>query len=45
MKKKNMGGRRRPPTGNDRRRPEYATCIGVCKRLDTLSKCKIFKYL
>lgn len=32
MKKKNMGGRRRPPTGDDRRRPEYATCIGVCKR-------------
>ncbi|KAK9230263.1 hypothetical protein WN944_023230 [Citrus x changshan-huyou] len=24
-----MGGRRRPPTGDDRRRPKYVTCIGV----------------
>ncbi|KAK9221884.1 hypothetical protein WN944_010315 [Citrus x changshan-huyou] len=27
-----MGGRRRPPTGEDQWRPEYATVIGVCKR-------------
>ncbi|KAK9207998.1 hypothetical protein WN944_000349 [Citrus x changshan-huyou] len=27
-----MGGRRRPPTGDDRRQPEYVTCIRFCKR-------------
>ncbi|KAK9181552.1 hypothetical protein WN944_024689 [Citrus x changshan-huyou] len=32
MKKKNIGGRRKPPTGDDQRRPEDATIIGVCKR-------------
>ncbi|GAY50449.1 hypothetical protein CUMW_126740 [Citrus unshiu] len=31
MKKKNMGGRRRPPTGDDQRWPGYATGIRVCK--------------
>ena len=45
MKKKNMGGRRRPPTGDNRRQPGYATGIRVCKRLVTLSKSKILKYL
>ncbi|KAK9195553.1 hypothetical protein WN943_003676 [Citrus x changshan-huyou] len=28
MKKKNIGGRRRPPTGDDQRRSEGATVIG-----------------
>ncbi|KAK9212121.1 hypothetical protein WN943_001502 [Citrus x changshan-huyou] len=29
MKKKNIGGRRRPPTGDDQRQSEDATVIGV----------------
>ncbi|KAK9212064.1 hypothetical protein WN943_001444 [Citrus x changshan-huyou] len=29
MKKKNIGGRRRPPTGDDQQRPDDATVIGV----------------
>ncbi|KAK9174988.1 hypothetical protein WN944_026992 [Citrus x changshan-huyou] len=36
MKKKNIGGRRRPPTGDDQRRSEDATVIGVCKSLQCL---------
>ena len=45
MKKKNMGSWRRAPTGDDRRRPGYATGIGVCNRLVSLSKSKILKHL
>ena len=45
MKKKNMGGWRWPLTSDDRRRGGYAIGIGVCKRLVTLSKSKILKYL
>ncbi|KAK9193005.1 hypothetical protein WN944_003701 [Citrus x changshan-huyou] len=32
MKKKNIGGWRRPSTDDDQRRPKDATVIGVCKR-------------
>ena len=44
-KKTNIGGQTRPPTGDDRRQPKYATGIGVCKKLVILLKSKIFKYL
>ena len=36
MKKKDIGGRKRPATGDDQWWLEDATVIGVCKMLVTL---------